>query len=427
MATVQSGRVAVIATGLVERDRRTGCGLRDNRLRYDGLLFMPGQRTSVEARHARGLTRRKQIQVLADLPSFEWWGAAGRILQCEPGTAHVQATERSSGALRIVQGTGYDPGNAAYRFHTAVNECSPHASAFVRYLTTNNNPFACPTQIDATRDMATVRALLLSADVVHCHVDQALTQNAGLPRRPRAGQVIVRHYHGTRFNAIGTQVRDEDQYPMVAATQDDLDGYVLVGARLTVCALRPGRIQWLPITVPVDRYAAMVPAGERPWPRRPFRIAHSPTKTLIKGTDALLQVCKRLTKRGIPVEPLLIQRRTHAEALRLRAEADASFDAFALGIQGSGLEAAAMGQPVVAGDAAVAALYREHLGEVPYTFAPDDHLLEEQIARLATDEAFYRTEAARVHDYCRRVHDYPAVAARYSEILTQAGARPLEP
>jgi hypothetical protein len=197
-------------------------------------------------------------------------------------------------------------------------------------------------------------------------------------------------------------------------------GFVLVGARLTLCALRPGRMHWLPITVPVDRYAAMVAQPERDWPRRRFRVAHSPTRRRLKGTDEFLAACERLTARGVPIQPVLIENQTHARALRLKATADACFDAFPLGIQGSGLEAAAMGQPVIAGDADVAALYRAEVGYVPYTFAGDGAALEQALERLAMDREFYDSERRRVHAYCRQYHDSPAVAARYCEILARA-------
>lgn len=419
-----SDPVAVIAVGLVEQDK-FGRPVKDNRLCYDGTVYMPGQRLSLPVREAKRFTRQHQAQVVADLPAVSWWDAPGRLLQCEPGHAVPFATEATPGALRIAQGTGYDPGNAAYRFHTALNECTPHASAFVRFLNRYNNPFDCPTQYNATRDPVMARALLLSADVVHCHIDARLTQNLGLPRRPRAGQVIVRHYHGTQFDGLGQQLPDELQMPCVCATGDDVDGYVLVGARLTLCALRPGRMQWLPITVPVARYAVMAATARTPRARRPFRIAHSPTRAAIKGTAAFTDACRRLNRRGLKVEPVLITKQTHAQALAIKATADACFDAFALGIQGSGLEAAAMGQPVIAGDACVADLYRAEMGAVPYTFA-DAATLESTIERLATDETYYQTEAARVGAYVRAVHDYPAVAARYHAILEAAGARRLD-
>lgn len=422
--THEPGRLEVLATGLVEL-ARDGRAVADRRLCYDGIVYQPGQRVAVRTADVPALERAGQIQVLAHLPPVQWWDAPGRILQAEPGRAKVFSPAPVPGALRIVQGTAYDPGNAAYRFHTAVNEYSPHASAFVRYLNGRNNPYGCPTQYDAT-DLSLVRALCLDADVVHCHINTILTQNAGLPRRPRPGQVIVKHYHGTQFDAAGQPLPDDDQQPIVQALQDDVDGYVLVGARLQVCALRPGRIQWLPITVPVDRYAAMAARRRLPWDGRRLRIAHSPTVSAIKGTGIFLEVCQQLQRGGLPIEPVLIERQTHARALALRATCDVTFDAFALGIQGSGLEGAAMGHPVLAGDPGVAALYREELGAVPYTYVNDAGALRTAIERLATDPAYFSQEAARVGTYCRTVHDYPAVAARYDLLLRAAGAHPLD-
>jgi hypothetical protein len=76
-----------------------------------------------------------------------------------------------------------------------------------------------------------------------------------------------------------------------------------------------------------------------------------------------------------------------------------------------------MSQPVLAGDDDVAALYREHVGYVPYTFANDEKALTEQIERLVVDVDYRMAEAARVERYCLQYHDYPAVARRYEEIL----------
>src|SRR5574338_368905 len=319
----------VIATGVEPEPGLT---------KYRGVRYVPGQRFHIDPVDAPALLASQQIQIVEDLPRVQWWNAPGRLLLCEPGEATLFASAPTPGALKIVQGTAYDPGNAVYRFHTAVNEHSPHCSAFVRYLTRNNNPFKCPTQYDATKDPRTTRALILEADVLHCHIDWILPVNVGLGVRPKPGQLIVKHYHGTQFNGP-KPVAKSKQVPVLNAESDDAVAAVLVGARLQICALRPGRIQWLPITVPVDRYAAMVPAGEKPWPRRPFRVAHSPTKASIKGTREFIQVVKRLQQKGIPIEAVMIERKMHADALKLKATADACFDSFALGIQGSGLEA----------------------------------------------------------------------------------------
>ena len=83
-----------------------------------------------------------------------------------------------------------------------------------------------------------------------------------------------------------------------------------------------------------------------------------------------------------------------------------------------------MGLPVVAGDADVAALYKQHVGEVPYTVALDELQLQRQLERLAVDAEYRASEAARIHAYVRATHDYAAVGARYEAMLAAALKRP---
>ena len=66
-----------------------------------------------------------------------------------------------------------------------------------------------------------------------------------------------------------------------------------------------------------------------------------------------------LRGKGLKIDLVMIQRQTHGKALAMKADADLTFDSFWLGIQGSGLEAASMGQMVVAGDESVRDLYVE--------------------------------------------------------------------
>jgi glycosyltransferase involved in cell wall biosynthesis len=366
--------------------------------------------------------------------TWDFWGAEGRILAAEPCDAHTHSDAPSEGALRIVQGCGYDPGNAAYRFHTAVNETTKHASAFVRFGHTN--PFCDIRQIDGDTRKQDARGAVYTADVIHAHVDYLLQLKTGFKWRARPEQLSIRHYHGTRW-----QQPIEKQWPRLNMLEDDIANVVLVGARLTLCEVRPSRMQWLPIAVPVKRYRAMVPKERRPGP---FRIAHSPTRADYKGTIPFLEACERLNKRGVKVKPVLIgmreewvetkkgktitrervlenERRTHGKALAMKADCDAVFDSFWLGMQGSGLEGASMGLPVIAGDPDVAALYRQsEVGMVPYTYANDGASLEQTIEQLVMDHAFYEREAKRVAAYTMKYHDYAAVAKRYEGIIAKA-------
>lgn len=375
------------------------------RHKYDGVLYLPGQSYQMAA-HRVAANLDAGLIMVPGRHTVDWWGAAGRVLAAEPLEGEpVHATRRGLGALRIVQGVGYDPGAAAFRHHSAVNETTHHASAFVRWA--HSNPHCDLRQYDGDGDLHAVRELVHEADVLHCHINYMLLANTGM--RPRADQLVIRHYHGSRPNGLTWLERD----------LDEAHHALVVGARLSHVA-EWERIQWLPIPVPVARYAALRHHSGG----TALRVGHSPTKRSYKGTDVFLRTVERLQRQHVPVEPVLIEGMPLNDALLLKGTCDILFDSFWLGIQGSGLEAAAMGLPVVAGDADVAALYKQHVGEVPYTVALDELQLQRQLERLAVDAEYRASEAARAHAYVLAVHDYAAVGARYEAMLAAALKRP---
>ena len=378
------------------------------RHKHDGVLYLPGQSYAMAAHRVPANVAAGLIMEPGATP-VRWWDAPGRVIAAETGSdVAPHATRQGLGALRIVQGVGYDPGSAAFRHHSAVNETTHHASAFIRWG--HSNPHCDLRQYDGDADLATVRELVRDADVLHCHVNYMLLANTGM--RPRAEQLVIRHYHGSRPGGKTWLERHLDEAHRA----------VVLGARLSHVA-EWDQIQWLPIPMPVARYAALRrPQGTSRTAR--FRIAHSPTKREYKGTGVLLAVIDRLQRRGMPVDAVLIERQQIRDALAMKATCDAVFDSFWLGIQGSGLEGAAMGLPVIAGDPDVALLYKQHVGHVPYTYAQDELQLQRQIERLAMDADYRASEAERVMAYVAAYHDYAAVAARYEQMLATALKRP---
>jgi len=385
-----------------------------------GNRFSPGESRRRRARYQEHLQQQDTLAAVSEADElsslhYDFWGAPGRILATEPCEARPHSTEPTDGALRIVSGCAYDPGNAAFRHHTAINECTKHADAFVRFG--HSNPFCDLRQIDggeSRRHIKTdARAAVYTADVIHAHVDYSLQALTGFKWRARPEQLVIRHYHGTRWDTPAKK-----QWPMVNMMEDDLANVTLVGARLTLCELRPSRMQWLPIAIPTRRYRAMVPKERRPGP---FRVAHSPTRSDYKGSADLQIAVDALRRMGLKVELVMIEKQPHGVALELKANADLTFDSFWLGIQGSGLEAAAMGQMVVAGDESVRDLYNaSEVGQCPYTFAGDRKQLIEVLERAITDNLWYASETTRVARYVKDYHDYAAVARRYEQIIATA-------
>jgi hypothetical protein len=339
------------------------------------------------------------------------WDAPGRLMSPPEVPECYSAAPVEEGALKVLQVTAYDPGSSVYRYHSAANTVPGVVSSLVRYDYTN--PHCHWRQWDGDAHRVTVDALAMSADVIHCHIDYSgLLQRMRLA--PGPGQRVAITYHGS--------LPPGD--PRVTYRDRELDeklGALVFGAR--PYHHRHGVEHWLPIPMPVANYQAVRASVTRyplPWQGGRLRIAHSPTVRKIKGTDDFLAAVGYLKDYGLPVEPVLIEDMSHGEALALKATCHVVFDSFWLGMQGSGLEGAAMGLPVIAGDhGAVADL--EALG-IPcqWTFADTRDELREAVRRLCVDSGFYAAEAQRVHDYTVAHHDYPVVGAKYARLLREA-------
>lgn len=306
--------------------------------------------------------------------------------------------------LRIWQAGPIDPGATIYRLHSAINSTTPHMSAMATEV---QEWLEEPRQFRLGTDRP-FSQLAAAADVVHLHVSDLGLKYVNDPN----SKAVVMHHHGTDFRLQPEKWNRKDR---------ERDALRLVS---NLELLQYGEnLHWLPNPIPVEQYAAL--AGPRLSldlirDQGPLRVCHSPSKRAIKGTEEFLEACKKL--KGL-VEPVLIEHTSHAECLKIKATCHACFDSFDLGIQNSGLEAAAMGMPVIAGDQDVADAYRSMTspplpGVIPYTFTLTDvRTLAATMEALATDEVMYRKEAAFAHQFVTEYHDYGAVTARYLALL----------
>ena len=313
-------------------------------------------------------------------------------------------------AARILQLTYYDPGSAVYRYHSAFNTNAKLASAFARWY--HQNPHCDLRQFDGETELLKIEQLFVLADVIHVHMDYRTLYHA-INRLPEKHQVLVRHYHGSILPG------DPAARPLVDNEKDGHHEAIQVGARLYHKRFSD-RMVWLPIPMPIKDYEIIAAKEYTPRANRPFLLAHSPTNRAIKGSSAVEDVVRRMQQRGTDINLVSIEGMTHAKALRAKAGCDATFDSFWLGIQGSGLEAASMGQMVIAGDAEVREEYKRELGECPYTFAGDAEQLEAVLQKAVDDDSWRKSEAARAGEYVRKWHSYEKVAKIYAEIIQRA-------
>lgn len=337
------------------------------------------------------------------------WSTVGRTLSPNLVPSSYAPVPYDPSALKVLQITAYDPGSAVYRYHSAANSVSGIVSALVRHGHTNKH---CDLrQWDVEVDYDTIQLLYDTADVVHSHMDYYVLRNV-LRQGTRDGLIQALTYHGSvdPTNPMASIHVNEGR-------NDDRMDAIVFGARPYHHRFKVKH--WLPIPMPVDDYQRL--AQEEKIEGKVFRIAHSPTRRQIKGTQEFLRACDYLKMHlDINIEPVLIENMEHGAALRLKASCDAVFDSFWLGMQGSGLEGASMGKVVIAGDPEAQNDLIKLGIPVPWTIANDEYQLREVLAKLVRDRKFYTAEADRVHQYVRTYHDYPVVGKKYADILTEA-------
>lgn len=308
--------------------------------------------------------------------------------------------------LRIFQMAAYDAGGVVSRLHSAINTTSPHESAMA---VPPGHPFGYPKQHDIVAERMLCRDLAATADVIHTHVTYGWWENLKADGVRLDGKFNVMHHHGTELRKFHKDLYnqiDPERVKLRLVSNLELLQY---GENLT----------YLPNPVPVGRYRALRARAEVPDMKDGFRVGHSPSKRELKGTTEFLNACERLTARGLKIVPVLIEGRSIRESLELKATCHAFFDSFWLGMQCSGLEAAAMGLPVIAGDPVCRREYWAR-GGVPYTYANDEGQLAASIVQLVQEPDFHEQEASRVSTYVGQVHDGASVVVLYLDLLDAA-------
>lgn len=388
------------------------------RHKYDGKLFHPGN-VYWMADHRVHPNVEAGLVVVAGNTPVDYWAEDGRILGVEDLKGVVPYTSKPLvGSLNILAGVGYDPGSAAFRLHTAINECTKHSMVFVRWGDTN--PHCSERQYDGEKHIDRVRDAFVAADVLHCHVAYLLINNVGLS--PSKDQLLVRHYHGSR----------RDNRTHMEPIFDRAKQAKLLGARFMLVEEAHSfgmECDWSPIPMPIDRYRALrddvrhlaewKPLKGKATTKRPLVIGHSPTNHSFKGTDTLRAVVEKLQKGGVPIKLEMISGVSLRESLRRKSLCDVVFDSFWLGLQGSGLEAGSMEIPVIAGDDEARRQHEKYIGYCPYTFASDAVQLEAVLEEMANNAEYRSQETKRLTGYVREYHDYKAVAKRYEQSLAQ--------
>lgn len=340
-----------------------------------------------------------------------WTTPFGSILTPQTVPSHYEPCSVSL-RPRLLALARYDAGSTAYRYHSAANTVTGGVSTFARLG--HDSPFCDLRQYDIEGQRAIVDELFNTAHIVLVHGDYEVLDQGMRRWHDRARQMLVRHYHGAQPRHVGVEIES-----FVKTALDDDLGAVQLGSRPDHKNYSP-RMHWIPNPMPIADYQALrakhwVPIEERE--RKVLRVCHSPTHPRIKGTIEMEETAKMLERKGLGFDLIICRDMAQADVLPLKASCDITFDSFWLGLQGSGLEAAAMGQAVIAGDTQARDAFIRETGGCPYTFAGAFSDFADVLERLIVDPEFRASEARRAETYVRQFHDYPSVGARYWHIL----------
>lgn len=207
----------------------------------------------------------------------------------------------------------------------------------------------------------------------------------------KAGKKIVSYYHG-----LGLRMRGAIR-PVWEATDLNLTCEFDLYQRYP-------EVDYL--FLPFDQNA-MPPAS--PLPGK-VRICHAPRIRSVKGTEEIISAVEDLSQ-DIPVELVLIENMTNAEALRMKASCHIAIDQVASGDMGYGvnsLESLSMGIATVTN---LSRAYQEFIPDHPFFLTTTD-TLKRDLKELILDRELREKHAGAGPPWIRKKHHWLSVAEK---------------
>jgi len=149
------------------------------------------------------------------------------------------------------------------------------------------------------------------------------------------------------------------------------------------------------------------------------RICHAPRIRSVKGTELILEAVESLS-RDLPVEMVLIENKTNAEALRLKATCHITVDQVVDGNMGYGvnsLESLSMGIATVTN---LSPEYRNFIPDHPFHLTSPE-TLKRDLRELVVDRQLRKSLAAAGSPWVRRRHHWLSVAREMHSIYRRMG------
>jgi len=161
----------------------------------------------------------------------------------------------------------------------------------------------------------------------------------------RQGDFLRSHCKISSADESGYYSQESDRMKRERIKSVDRSADAIFAVNPDLLHVLPARAQFLP-------YAHLDIAAIQPVPPRSLSVpvvVHAPSHRGVKGTRFILDAVKRLESEGVPFKFVMIEGVSHAEALRLYADADLLVDQLLIGWYGGlAVELMALAKPVVA-------------------------------------------------------------------------------
>jgi hypothetical protein len=172
------------------------------------------------------------------------------------------------------------------------------------------------------------------------------------------------------------------------------------------------RFSFLPFEV--GRFQVRAGENER------LRICHAPRNRLLKGTARIIEVCREMERRH-GVELVLIEGRSHAEALRLKATCDIAIDQIGdkggTGYGVNSLETLSMGIPTLT---SFTPEFEAYLKDHPF-ITVNSATLAEKLDQVIADAELRRRKGMEGRRFVEKYHDAEKVTLSIYAMYREMG------
>jgi hypothetical protein len=247
-----------------------------------------------------------------------------------------------------------------------------------------------------------IRDLVKEADVIH------LNNSWSAQLRFRIRKPMLLHHHGSMFRNNPAKAFEIAKHHRMLQCVSTID----------LQRPDPKLLPWLPSAYDIDELLAYGEAHRRE-PDGRVRIVHAPTNRGLKHTDLLVAVVKELQAEGLPVDIVMVENKTWAECLKVKAAADIVFDQLLFGYGCNSIEAWAMGIPVISGadDWTLDRMLNEW-GDIPFVTA-NEQTLSDVIRKMVKSKTMRDEWAGRGMHHVRRFHDEKPALTRLAELYAK--------